>query len=74
MEVKLLSVTKEGINLVERYFREYGVGALHSGLCPENDVRPRECPFKKLVPKKREVKDTFEEPTRRIIEEKLKGF
>ncbi len=44
------------------------------GVCPENEVRPDECPFKKLVPKKREIKGKFEEQARRIIEKELKTF
>lgn len=44
------------------------------GVCPENEVRPNECPFKKLVPKKREIKGKFEEQARRIIEEDLKKW
>jgi hypothetical protein len=43
-------------------------------VCAENEVRPNECPFKKLVPKKHELKDIFEARARRIIEEKQKGF
>jgi thymidylate synthase (FAD) len=44
------------------------------GVCPENEVRPDECPFKKLVPKKREIKGRFEERARKIIEKELKTF
>lgn len=44
------------------------------GVCPENEARPNECPFKKILPKKREIKDTFEEQARRIIEKELKTF
>ncbi len=44
------------------------------GVCPENEARTNECPFKKILPKKRDIKDTFEEQARRIIEEKLKTF
>ena len=42
------------------------------GVCPENKARPNTCPFKKLVPEKREVKGEFEEQARRIIEKELK--
>lgn len=38
------------------------------GVCPENEVRPEECPFKKVLPTKREIKDNFEERARKIIE------
>ena len=41
---------------------------------PENEVRPNECLFKKLVPKKHELKDTFEAQAWRIIAGGLKGF
>jgi thymidylate synthase (FAD) len=44
------------------------------GVCPENEVRPDECPFKKLVPKKHEIKGKFEARARRIIEEDLKKW
>ncbi len=44
------------------------------GVCPENEVRPIECPFKKILPKKRDIKDAFEEQARRIIEKELKTF
>ncbi len=44
------------------------------GVCPENEVRPNECPFKRILPKKREVKGKFEERARRIIEKELKTF
>jgi len=44
------------------------------GVCPENEVRPPQCPFKKLVPKKREIKSQFEEQAQRIIEEDLKKW
>lgn len=44
------------------------------GVCPENESRPNECPFKKILPKKREIKDAFEEQARKVIEEKLKTF
>jgi len=44
------------------------------GVCQENEVRPDECPFKKLVPKKREIKGRFEERARKIIEKELKTF
>jgi len=37
-------------------------------VCPENEVRPEECPFKKVLPTKREIKDEFEERARKIIE------
>ncbi len=42
------------------------------GVCPENKARPNTCPFKKLVPEKREVKGEFEEQARGIIEKELK--
>jgi len=41
---------------------------------PENEVRPNECLFKKLVPKKHELKEAFEARARRIIEGGRKGF
>ncbi|MBA7528963.1 Flavin-dependent thymidylate synthase [subsurface metagenome] len=44
------------------------------GVCPENEVRPNECPFKKILPKKQEVKGKFEERAKRIIEKELKTF
>ncbi|MGB2842499.1 MAG: FAD-dependent thymidylate synthase [Halobacteriota archaeon] len=44
------------------------------GVCPENEVRPNECPFKKILPKKREIKGKFEERAKRIIEKELKTF
>jgi len=44
------------------------------GVCPENEVRPNECPFKKILPKKQEVKAKFEERAKRIIEKELKTF
>ena len=44
------------------------------GVCPENEVRPNECPFKRILPKKREIKSKFEERARRIIEKELKTF
>jgi thymidylate synthase (FAD) len=44
------------------------------GICPENEVRPNECPFKKILPKKREIKGKFEERAKRIIEKELKTF
>jgi len=44
------------------------------GVCPENEVRPERCPFKKLLPEKREVKGKFERDAKRIIEKELKGF
>ena len=42
------------------------------GVCPENKARPNTCPFKKLVPEKREVKGEFEPQARKIIEKELK--
>lgn len=44
------------------------------GVCPENEVRPNECPFKKILPKKQEMTGKFEERARRIIEKELKTF
>jgi thymidylate synthase (FAD) len=44
------------------------------GICLENEVRPNECPFKKILPKKREIKGKFEERAKRIIEKELKTF
>jgi len=44
------------------------------GVCPENEVRPHDCPFKKILPKKHEIKSKFEEQARRIIEKELKAF
>lgn len=44
------------------------------GVCPENEVRPNECPFKKILPKKQEIKGKFEERAKRIIEKELKTF
>ena len=42
------------------------------GVCPENEVRPAECPFKMIMPKKHKVKSEFEQQARGIIEEDLK--
>ena len=44
------------------------------GVCPENEVRPNVCPFKKIMPKKHEIKDKFEKHAGRIIEEELKAI
>ncbi|MCW3134745.1 MAG: FAD-dependent thymidylate synthase [Methanophagales archaeon] len=44
------------------------------GVCPENEARPDRCPFKKFLPKKREVKGKFERDARMIIEKELKGL
>ena len=44
------------------------------GVCPENEARPNECPFKKILPKKQEIKGKFEERARKIIEKELITF
>ncbi|MHC1635919.1 MAG: FAD-dependent thymidylate synthase [Candidatus Methanospirareceae archaeon] len=45
------------------------------GVCPENDVRDNfECPFKKILPKKREIKGGFEGEAKKIIEASLSGL
>jgi len=41
------------------------------GVCPENEVRPKECPFKKILPTKRTIKDAFEDRALEIIAKKL---
>jgi len=44
------------------------------GVCPENEVRPKECPFKKILPTKREIRDNFEVQAKRIIEKELAPY
>ncbi len=44
------------------------------GVCPENEVRPNACPFKRILPDKRELKDNFKVQARQIIEKELKSF
>ncbi len=42
------------------------------GVCPENMVRPANCPFKGIIPTKRVLKREFESEARRLIEHELK--
>lgn len=44
------------------------------GVCPENEVRPKECPFKGILPKKREIKAKFEQKAKQIIEKELTTY
>ena len=44
------------------------------GVCPENEVRPKECPFKGILPKKHEIKVKFERQAKRIIEKELATY
>ncbi len=41
------------------------------GVCPENMVRPPNCPFRGIIPAKRVLKRDFEEEARRVIEREL---
>ncbi|MFZ2070569.1 MAG: FAD-dependent thymidylate synthase [Halobacteriota archaeon] len=41
------------------------------GVCPENEVRPKDCPFRKILPEKREIRDKFEEQAKNLIEKEL---
>ncbi len=41
------------------------------GVCPENEVRPSDCPFKNILVTKQELKYVFEGQAKRIIEKEL---
>ena len=66
MRMYKLCVEEYPAVFVKIWCRGYTLGA-----CPENEVRPKECPFKKILPTKRAIKNGFETRTREIIDKKL---
>jgi len=44
------------VEIYPEIFRNVGCRGYNLGLCPENEARPKDCPYKKLIPLKRDVK------------------
>jgi len=47
------------VEIYPEIFRDIGCRGYNLGLCPENEARPKDCPFRAKIPTKKEVKESW---------------
>jgi thymidylate synthase (FAD) len=47
------------VEIYPEIFKDIGCRGYNLGLCPENEARPKDCPFRAKIPTKKEVKESW---------------
>ncbi len=47
------------VEIYPEIFKDIGCRGYNLGLCPENEARPKDCPFRAKIPTKKEIKDSW---------------
>ncbi len=47
------------VKIYPEIFKNVGCRGFNLGLCPENEARPKDCPYAKIIPKKKDVRHEF---------------
>jgi thymidylate synthase (FAD) len=49
------------VEIYPEIFKDIGCRGYILGLCPENEARPKDCPYRNKIPTKKEIKDSWKE-------------
>jgi len=47
------------VKIYPEIFKDIGCRGYNLGLCPENEARPKDCPFRAKIPTKKEIKESW---------------
>ena len=47
------------VEIYPEIFKDIGCRGYNLGLCPENEARPKDCPYRERIPTKKEVKESW---------------